>query len=216
MVPPVYVPDPEPGRARSQWPAEHMKQSHSKLPGSCVAAEKALWVGSGSDMEFNVEKVSTHRGPGRAGKRTPMEDAAGASRQTCLQKVESVEPSLASSMVGEFVGTQLSITSVELENIQCGKHTMCQHSFNTEVRFQQNGWNDRIDTPESDCAGNTVLAREETSQVGQPFVQGDSIESTRLKSVVRPRTAESTSVDDDAALGRSCVTPSGAHPSLKP
>ena len=165
-------------------------------------------------MEFNVEKVSTHRGPGRAGKRTPMEDAAGASRQTCLQKVESVEPSLASSMVGEFVGTQLSITSVELENIQCGKHTMCQHSFNTEVRFQQNGWNDRIDTPESDCAGNTVLEREETSQVGQPFVQGDSIESTRLKSVVRPRTAESTSVDDDAALGRSCVTPSGAHPSL--
>ena len=33
------------------------------------------------------------------------------------------------------------------------------------------------------------------------------------RSVVRPRTAESTSVDDDAALGRSCVTPSGAHPS---
>tara|TARA_B100000780_G_scaffold185729_1_gene130428 strand:+ start:226 stop:564 length:339 start_codon:yes stop_codon:yes gene_type:complete len=86
--------------------------TQQKLLRKCVAAENALWAGCRSGMENrNKETGSAHRGP-EVRKRTPVEDAAGAGRQTGLPKVESVEP-VASRIVwlGEFVGASLSITS---------------------------------------------------------------------------------------------------------
>eukprot|EP00964_Phaeocystis_antarctica_P046322 scaffold26745_cov54-Phaeocystis_antarctica.AAC.3 len=77
-----------------------MKYPHNKLLGKCVWRMRKLFgsawgCGSGEHVEG---ENSAHRGPGRAGKRTPVEDAAGAGRQKCLPKVEIVEPSLASSL----------------------------------------------------------------------------------------------------------------------
>ena len=77
-----------------------------KLVRKCVAAEKALWVGCGSGEQEG--ESSAHRGPD-VRKRTPVEDAAGAGRQTGLPKVESL---VASSLwLVSLCAPRFSITS---------------------------------------------------------------------------------------------------------
>ena len=83
--------------------------TQQKLLRKCVAAENALWAGCRSGMENrNKETGSAHRGP-EVRKRTPVEDAAGAGRQTGLPKVESL---VASSLwLVSLCAPRFSITS---------------------------------------------------------------------------------------------------------
>ena len=73
-----------------------------------AADQVKLWI------EDRKETGSAHRGP-EVRKRTPVEDAAGAGRQTGLSKVESVADSVADNIpcvVGEFVSVPLSLRSL--------------------------------------------------------------------------------------------------------
>ncbi len=68
-----------------------------------AADQVKLWI------EDRKETGSAHRGPDD---RKPVEDAAGAGRQTGLSKVESVADSVADNIpcvVGEFVSVPLSL-----------------------------------------------------------------------------------------------------------